>query len=191
MNRLAKLLTDVLAPWVVIIAICLAVAWHATTSVGGTLLWGAMVAVFTSVIPMGIIHLRKRRGQLTDIHVRKRTDRIVPLIAITASAAIGLAIMYVFDADDEVIALAWALFVGVLTTGLITTAWKISFHTGVAALAVVTMANLYSPWWLVGFVAIAVIAWSRVRIKDHTIAQVTAGAAWGAAITWVVYLLAL
>ncbi|MFD0557568.1 hypothetical protein FB566_2843 [Stackebrandtia endophytica] len=188
LDRAAKIVTDVLAPWVVIIVACGLVAADATGTIGGTLLWGSLVAVFTSVIPMGVIAWGIRRGRISDVHVRHRSQRIKPLAGIALSATAGLTLMWLMKAPGTVVALSWALAIGVLTTGVITVFWKISFHTAVSSATAVVIGFLFGGGWAITAIAVvATIGWSRVRLGDHTVAQVLAGAAWGAAIALAVF----
>ncbi|MEU2831857.1 phosphatase PAP2 family protein [Streptomyces lavendulae] len=46
----------------------------------------------------------------------------------------------------------------------------------------------YGPWILAGYVLLALVGWSRVRLRDHTPAQATAGTALGAAVAGPVFL---
>jgi membrane-associated phospholipid phosphatase len=47
---------------------------------------------------------------------------------------------------------------------------------------------LFGPAGVVAWPAVALVGWSRVRLRDHTTAQVVAGAAVGAATAAAVYL---
>jgi membrane-associated phospholipid phosphatase len=70
---------------------------------------------------------------------------------------------------------------------LITTAWKISIHCAVAAGSVTILALIYGPWLYLGYALVALTAWSRVELGDHTRAQVVAGWVLGAAAAVVSY----
>ncbi|MEV0732262.1 phosphatase PAP2 family protein [Polymorphospora sp. NPDC050346] len=61
--------------------------------------------------------------------------------------------------------------------------WKISIHALVAAGTAIALTVLVSPYFAVAWPLAALVGWSRVRLRDHTIAQVFAGAAIGAAAT--------
>lgn len=84
-----------------------------------------------------------------------------------------------------------ALVVAMLATLLailaVTTRWKISVHTAVSGGAVALLALTYGPWPLVGGVLVVLVGWSRVRLRDHTLAQALAGAALGAAVAGPVF----
>jgi hypothetical protein len=63
----------------------------------------------------------------------------------------------------------------------ITFAWKISVHCVVASATVALVALTYNTVVLLGFALVALVAWSRVRLRAHTTAQVIAGTLLGAA----------
>jgi membrane-associated phospholipid phosphatase len=78
---------------------------------------------------------------------------------------------------------------GAVTALAITLVWKISLHAGVAASAAVCAGMLFG-WWFapVSVALVAAVAWSRVHLKDHTLAQVVVGSIVGAASAWPVVL---
>jgi membrane-associated phospholipid phosphatase len=69
----------------------------------------------------------------------------------------------------------------------ITTVWKVSIHCAVASGSVTLLALLFGPWVTPAYALVALTAWSRVALKDHTIAQVLAGIVLGAAAAAVSY----
>lgn len=172
----ARLLTEALAPSVIVFTLPLAVAWQATHALGPTLLWGVIVALTSSVLPMGIIVWGSRTGRWDSHHVRNREGRLIPFLALITLSLLGLAILVAAGAPWMVTALDISMILSLLVTGVITTAWKISMHAAVAAGAVAVLALVYSPIvWALSLV-VAAIAWSRVALGDHTPAQVTIGA---------------
>jgi hypothetical protein len=68
---------------------------------------------------------------------------------------------------------------------VITHWWKISLHAAGSAGAGVVLTIVYAaPAWLVAVFAASVglVSWSRVRLDDHTPAQVLVGVATGGAL---------
>jgi hypothetical protein len=188
-DRVAKVVTEVFSPAIVVILLPLAVAWQATEhSVWRTLLWGVVVAVFYSVLPMIFIVRGARRGRWDGHHVRDREHRLVPLLMCLLCALVGLAVLLT-GAPREVIALAWAMIVTLVVCMVITTHWKVSLHATVAGGAVATVALLYGPWLLLLIAPLALVCWSRVRLTDHTAAQVLVGAVLGPVIGGAVFLM--
>jgi len=62
---------------------------------------------------------------------------------------------------------------------LVTLIWKISLHTGVFATAATFAAVLFGTNWIWLSAFLPVIAWSRLRLKKHTLSQVIVGALLG------------
>jgi hypothetical protein len=186
----AKIITEVCSPAVVVILLPLAVAWQATGHrVGPTLLWGLVVAVFSSVLPMIFIVSGARKGRWDGHHVRNREARLVPLSLCGVSTAVGLAILLLGRAPRDLIALDIAMLVTLIVCTVITQAWKISIHTSVAGGAVATIALLYGPLLLLLILPLVLVAWSRVQLSDHTVAQVIAGALVGPILGGAIFLL--
>lgn len=176
-NRLARLTTEILAPWVWVLCLPLAVAWRATGHVGQTLLWGLVVGITGSVIPMAVIVRGARRGRWQGHHVTDRAGRLIPFLACITSLGAGGAILLIGHAPHQMIALAMSMFATLIAALAITFGlhWKVSMHTAVSAGAVVILMTAYSPWLAVLAPAVGLIGWSRVSLGDHTTAQVTVG----------------
>lgn len=179
-KKVARGATEVLAPWVWVILLPFAVA-AATESVWKTLLWGFVVALTASVIPMAVIVRGARKGRWEGHHVTNREGRLVPLLTAGASLTAGTVIMVLGGAPTNMLALAGSMFASLIVSMAITFGlkWKISLHAGVAWTAVVTLAIVYGPWLLLIALPAAFVAWSRVELGDHTTAQVLAGTAMG------------
>jgi membrane-associated phospholipid phosphatase len=188
--RVARIVTEVCSPAVVVVLLPLAVAWHATGhQLGRTVLWGLVVAVFSSVLPMVFIVRGARLGRWDGHHVRNRDGRTVPLLLCLGSTALGLAILLFGHAPDDVIALDVAMLVTLFACTIVTRWWKISLHSAVAGGAVATLALLYGLLLLLLTPFVVLIGWSRVAVRDHTVPQVIAGALIGPILGGAVFLL--
>ncbi|MFD6415748.1 hypothetical protein [Streptomyces sp. NPDC060194] len=177
--RLARVITDALAPAYLVMGILLLVGWHSTGDLSG-LGWGVLAALFCGGIPFAVILLGVKLGHWTDKHVKIRTQRAIPLSATMASVLLGVSLLVVFDAPQEVLALVIAMLVGLAATTAVTIWWKVSVHTAVAAGVVTILIQVYGLAMTPLLLAIAAIGWSRVALRDHTTAQTMAGAALGA-----------
>ncbi|GAA2982725.1 hypothetical protein [Actinokineospora diospyrosa] len=188
-NRLAKVITEVLSPAVVVLVLPLVVAWTATAHDPAlTLLWGLEVALFSSVLPMVFIIRGARSGRWDTHHVRDREHRLVPLAVGLASTAVGIGILVLADAPRQVLALSVAMFATLAVCVAITQRWKVSLHAAVAGGAVAMVALLHGPWSLLLAALVALVCWSRVVLGDHTVAQVVVGALLGPLVGGLVFL---
>ena len=168
-----------------IIGTTLAVGWHAGGAAG--LGWGAVAALFAGVIPMLFISRGVRRGRWDDRYVGAKRPRLIVLGFIIASVAVGLALLVGFGAPGELSGYIGCMLGSVAVLAAITTVWKISIHCAVAAGSVTILALLFGPWLTPAYLLVALTAWSRVVVKDHTAAQVIAGSVLGAAAAIVTY----
>jgi membrane-associated phospholipid phosphatase len=189
-HRLAKIITEVLSPAVIVVLLPFAVAWNATGhALLATVVWALVVAVFYSVLPMVFMVRGARRGKWDGHWVRERERRFVPLLMCLVSALVGLAILLLGDAPRDVIALAWSMITVLLACMLITRWWKVSIHATVAGGSVATVTLIYGWVMLVLVPLVVLVAWSRVVVRDHTFAQVVVGALLGPVVGGVVFVL--
>ena len=168
-----------------IIATTLAVGWHSDGAAG--LAWGAFAALFAGVLPTVFISRGVRRGQWADRYVGAKRPRLIVLSFLIASVAIGLALLVGLGAPGELSGYIGCMLGSVAVLAAITTVWKISIHCAVASGSVTILTLLFGPWLVPAYLLVALTAWSRVVLKDHTPAQVIAGSVLGAAAAVVTY----
>lgn len=186
-NTVAQAVTDVLSPLHLVVAVLLlvgAVSAHDPFRGAG---WGLLAAVFIGGLPYAFLLHGVRRGRYTDRHVRVRQQRTGPLLFAGGCVITGLVLLALLGAPRQLLALVVAMLVGLAVTMAITLAWKVSVHTAVAAGTVVILTLVLGPELLVTWPAVALVGWSRVQLRDHTLAQVVAGAALGGVIAATVF----
>jgi len=175
----AARVTYLLEPKNWIIATVVAIGWHDDGLAG--LGWGLLAAFFAAVLPTLFINRGIRRGRWDDRNVGARRPRLIVLSFLVASVAAGLALMITLGAPRELTWYFGFMLASVAVLAAITTVWKISIHCAVASGSVTILALIYGPWLLPGYALVALTAWSRVALKDHTTAQVITGSVLGAA----------
>ena len=175
-SRTAHLITEALSPAVLVAGISVVVAWYS----GRSLAWGLIAATFASLIPLAYVLRGVRRRHYDDHHVRPRERRPAVLLFAAASVLAGLALMVLFHAPRELIALVVAMLAGLALTLIVTYWWtKVSFHTAVAAGTATVLTLVFGSWLLLSWLVVIAVAWSRVRLGDHTVAQTLIGAVLG------------
>lgn len=181
-NLAARVLTEVLAPSVVVTLLPLAVAWAATRALLPTLGWGLLVALTSSILPMAVIVWGARSGRWDGRHVRNREGRLVPFLVLLVLSLVGLGLLIVLRAPWPVIALDVIMLATLFVTGAITTKWKVSMHAAVCGGAAIVLVVTYGPIWWLSLLLVAGVSWSRVQLRDHTSTQVLVGSAIGAVV---------
>lgn len=193
-TTLARIITEVFAPVVLVIALLFVVAIHETGSLTRGLYYGGIASIFAGVIPYSIVLVGVRLGKLSDRHVFQRAERPVMMALALISVTVGLWVMQLLDVPPGLFALVTAMVTGLGATLVITLWWKISIHAAVAsgsATVIIFQFGGIGAWTIVVMaVVVAVVGWSRVHLRRHSTAQVVAGALTGLAVTALVYFIA-
>lgn len=181
-QRIARAVTELLAPAVLVSVLLVLLAVHGAPGVGRGLLLGVVAALFESVLPFLYILRGVRRGDLTDRHVGDHRQRRGPLLVGLASVTAGFVVLLALDAQRELLAAVVAGGIGLVVAAVVNHWWKMSIHTAVAAGALVILVLVYGWPLAVTAPLVAAVGWSRVALKDHTVAQIVVGALVGAAV---------
>jgi hypothetical protein len=190
-TRVARVVTEVLAPAPVVAVLLFVIAWQSSSSPERALVWAGISILFASLIPISYVLHRVRQRRLSDRHVAVRRQRPLPLVVAIVSVLIGLAVLSAVGAPRTLVALVGAMGVGLTVSLAVTLFWKMSIHTAVVAGAVVILALVFGLVWLLLAPIVALVAWARVELGDHTPPQVLVGAALGAMVAAVMFPLLL
>jgi len=181
-QRLARLVTEVLAPAPTVAVLLVVVAWHSAAAASEALQWALLSVLFAALLPFLYILRGVRRKRLTDIHVYRREQRPRVLSIGIGSVIVGFALLTVLGAPRDLTALVGAMAVGLATSTLVTLFWKVSVHTAVNSGAVTILVLVFGEGLLIVTPLVALVGWARVEVEDHSPAQVVVGAALGAAV---------
>jgi membrane-associated phospholipid phosphatase len=178
-GRLAYAISMVGSPPVLAIAAIALTA--AVLASPGVWLWAMTYVSVAVMIPMVYILWQVRQGRLSDLDIQLRRQRARPLLLSIVCSGLAWLIMALSAAPLELAILAGALCLQMVIVMGITLRWKISMHSTAAAGAAAVV------WSLVGtplplLIGVPLIAWSRVRLRRHTLSQTVAGAALGFAV---------
>ncbi len=170
--------------WLIVTVVL--IGWHADGRAG--IGWGLLAALFTAVLPTLFIGYGIRRGRWGDRNVGARRPRLIVLAFITSSVAACLVLLVAAGAPRLLTGYLAFMLGSVAVLALVTVVWKISIHCAVASGSVTILSLLFGPLVLPLYVLVALLGWSRVALKDHTVAQVVAGAVLGAGAATLAYL---
>ena len=137
------------------------------------------------LVPFGLIWWGVKKGKLTDIHVSRRSERLVPLLVGLMALGGMLAGLLLLSASRPLVATLVAVIVSFALASLITQVakYKISLHIDSAAGAVTVCCLLTSPIFLALSPLVLLIAWARWKLEAHSPFQVVCGAALAVAMT--------
>lgn len=171
--RAADIVSEWLEPRVWIAATTLVVGAVAD-GVAGTG-WAMLAVLAATVLPTLVIRYGVRRGTFHDRHLKSRRQRL-PVLAFTITVVGAcLLLLALAGAPRAVIALTGTMLATVTMLTIITAWWKISLHCATSAGCVTILIITFGPALVAGYLLIALIAWSRIVLRDHTTAQAGAG----------------
>lgn len=137
--------------------------------------WTLFYITLTILAPCAYILWLVQAGKVADFHLPNREQRIRPLLFSLGAAMITWLVLYQVDAPRLLQMLASVNGVQTLLFLIITMHWKISLHctaaTILSELAFVLLGMTAFPLTM----TIPLIAWSRVYLDRHTVAQTIAG----------------
>ncbi|MEV0846249.1 hypothetical protein AB0J21_10295 [Streptomyces sp. NPDC049954] len=179
--RTARTVTDVFQPRNVLLVGMSAIGLAAAGDWTG-LPWGLLGALCAGIVPAGYIEWERGRGTWGDRHVVDRTKRAPIFLVILASIGLGSLVMILGHAPHGILVAMLALWAMTVVLLTVNTVWKISVDAAVASSVVALLAAAaHSPWWLAAYAMTLAVCWSRVALGYHTLGQVIAGGALGAA----------
>ncbi len=188
-ERIANLTSNILNPFLVSLVLILLLSFKSTPSALDAVKW-SLISIAVSILPVFsvIIYLvRNRRLESPFINVRKQRTKIYLLAGVCAG--IGYIILHYLGAPKELIATFVAGLSAVVVFMCVNLLWKISLHTAFVTASVTALIILYGPIAAVTVVLVPIIAWARIELKHHSLAQVATGALLAASIVVVVFYL--
>ena len=120
--------SDVLSPPVIWAVLAFPVAYHADGGQGNALVYALVYGMMVCWLPVLYIAWNVRNGNITDLHMKVRAERIRPFIVTIVGSGAALALLIAFNAPRlmPMFALFSLIQLGMMT--LITLVWQISIH---------------------------------------------------------------
>lgn len=147
---------------------------------------GHVLPAFASIgimcgIPLVYTLALLRIGIIHDFHISDRKQRIYLFPVLLICFVLGALILYHTEGIGHlVLALLGFGVVNCFACALISIWFKISLHcAGLAALGVGTYYSFGFGSLLPAIVILALTAWSRIRLDEHTVREVVAGSLFG------------
>ncbi len=190
-EKFARWLSILLDSSVLAVPIFIGAAWAQTNAFLPALGWATLALLFADGIPLTYIALGWRLGWVSGFDLPRREER-APFIAVNLIGnLLGFCLLRALNAPDSLSALLLVYVALGITMMTISSFWKISLHTGGVGGFATFVTWMFGPAWVLTFLALPLISWARVYRRRHNWAQVWAGGAVGASITWIVLSLAV
>ena len=144
--------------------------------------WALAYAGFGFVLPLLYLIYLMRKGEVSNFHMKERSERIKPMIFILITFSSASLVFYFLDAPYVMQVFTYIGALQALIMLAITLKWKISGHgAGAAAFALLLWA-LFGPAAAPAFLLVPVVLWARRYTDRHDLAQTVLGAVAGFAL---------
>ena len=186
-KRIAVIVSNVLNPFLVGLAVILLLSFSSTTRSGDALKW-ALVASGLSILPVFVVViylLRTKRLDTFFLDMREQRTNVYILSGTCAVA--GCLLLAYLQAPIMLIAGFIASLLITLIFMCINFWWKISLHTAFIAGSATLLVILFGWAGTLLIPLVPVTAWARTELKSHSWAQATTGALLAAAIVTAVF----
>ena len=188
-KRIANLTSNLLSPFWIGLVLIPIVSFQAAASVSDAIKWWLILTAL-SILPIFLFAVylaRRNRLDSAFANVGKRRTRIYALGVILA--AVSCIILLSLEAPLILLALVVAGFSATVIFMCVNLRWKISLHTAVITAAVTVLFILYGFMSTASIVLIPLVAWARIELGHHSLAQVVTGALLAVSILVVVFYL--
>ena len=174
-DKIAKLTSIIVNPFLVNATLLLIISLKNADSTIEGVKW-FLISVAISIVPIFIIVLYLVRHNRVDglfINIRTQRDKVYIFSSVLMGTA--CAILFFLKAPVMLVALFVAIFVTGLAFACVNRWWKISIHVASIAAAVTALVVLYGSVAAWTILLVPLVAWARVKMEHHTLAQVLTG----------------
>ena len=187
--QIARHISNFLSPFAVSLPCVFLIALYHAPMRGQAVFYAFVTLFFMSVGPLLYIIIGVRLGKFTDIDVSVRSQRTWPFVFGLGSALVGLFILALTRGSRNLETLLLITILSGIIMMIITLWWKISLHASSVAGAATLLTAFYGTIMLPTFLLVIAVAWSRVVLRRHTIAQVTVGTILSIVLTMLIFTL--
>ena len=189
-NKAAYLISYIVNPFLISLVTLFALTQNTADTAESFIKW-MLLLILICVLPVYLAAVMfVRSGKMDSIFNNPREQRMPIYITGCICGIIALIALIWLDAPDEFLVLLIASILTAVLFLLINKRWKISVHTGSIAAFTTIMIILFG--WVAAIIPlllVALVGWSRLELKQHTIQQIITGALVPSAVITIVFML--
>ncbi len=186
-KQMAKWTSGIFNPFLVSAVVVTLISFDSTNHVSEAMKW-ALILIAISILPVlcVVIYLaHKEKVEGIFINIRRQRNKIYFLASICVVA--GCLLLLYLGAPLVLVATFVAGLAAIVVFMCVNFLWKISLHTAFAAASVTVLTILYGSNGALTAMLVPPIAWARIELEQHSLAQAVAGALLAVLIVVVVF----
>jgi membrane-associated phospholipid phosphatase len=186
-DRIARLVSNIFNPFLMSASVLVLLSFKDAPSVAEALKWAA-ISLAISVLPVfSVVIWLVCRKKMDGFFDNTRGQRRSVYIVASALGVLGCGLMWGLKAPEMLSVTFTTGFVELVVFMGINHYWKISLHTAFAAGAVTIVSLVYGLAAIWTILLLPPVAWARIALKQHSIAQVATGALLAAVIVVAIF----
>ena len=171
-KRIANLTSNVFNPFLVAMASILMVSFEETVSVSDAIKW-SLIPTALGILPTFLFAIYLvRHKRLDSIFAGGRKQRTVIYILVVVLAGVICIVLLTLKAPIMLLALCVAGFSATVIYMCVNFRWKMSLHTASITAGVTLLFLVCSTLGMASVLLIPLVAWSRIELGHHSLAQV-------------------
>ena len=186
-KQLAKLTSNILNPYLVSLVVITLLSLESASSLSDAIKWSLILSAVTIMPVFSVIVYLAHKEKVEGIFIVARRQRNKFYILACICAVAGCLTLLLGDAPLVLMATFVAALSAIIVFMSINLLWKISLHTAFAAGSVTVLTIIYGTIGALSVMLVPPIAWARIELKQHSLAQAIAGALLAALIVVVVF----
>ncbi|MBI2442459.1 MAG: hypothetical protein HYV40_00950 [Candidatus Levybacteria bacterium] len=183
---LAQVISLLTNPIIIAFPLPFLLVYHETRDVGYALMWMLFSMLFIMMVGFFVLY-EVKRNVFSDIDVSKREQRPLFFVFVTFISILYLLSLYVLNGPTALFIAVGGILGSAIVLGLVNQRIKASLHVASISAFFTTLSLLYGGFSLLWLAMIPVVAWSRVKIKRHTVSEAVVGCVMGIMLTLIVY----
>ncbi|MFQ5997091.1 MAG: hypothetical protein ACE5KP_05655 [Dehalococcoidales bacterium] len=186
-KQLAKLTSNILNPYLVSLFVIILLSLDSTSSLSDAIKWSLILIAVTIMPVFSFIVYLSHQEKIEGIFIVARQQRNKFYLLAFICAVAGCLILLFGEAPLVLTATFVSALSAIIVFMGINLLWKISLHTAFAAGSVTVLTILYGSIGALTVMLVPPIAWARIELEHHSLAQTVAGALVAALIVVVVF----
>jgi len=175
---LAQIISFLFNPVMMLVFVPLLLVYRTTGDVILALAWTGYTLIFLLAMTFFVIY-GVHKKIFTDLDVSRRTQRPLLFTVGIVMTSVYLWGLFFLDGPKMLIFVAAGFIVSVLFSAVINVWLKVSFHVTTVSALLFTLAINFKGYYYLTLLLIPAVAWSRLKVKRHTLSETIVGGFFG------------
>lgn len=183
---LARIISFISNPIFIFIALPFFLVYKTTHNTAAAWSWTIYTLIFIFIFVIFVL-IGVKKKFFSDLDVSKREQRPVLYFTGTVLAVLYLSILFFLHGPRILFITIFGIMLGILIASLINIKIKASVHVAAISGLLTSLSIIYKGYYVLLLLLIFIIAWSRVKIKRHTVPEVMIGGILGSLLSLIIY----